>query len=70
MRGFPHPDSQGFRMKTFSAKAHEIVRDWFVVDATDKVLGHVAAEVAYRLRGKHNAHTLPPMWIPAILSWS
>ena len=40
-------------MKTFSAKPHEVVREWFVVDATDKVLGHVAAEVAYRLRGKH-----------------
>jgi large subunit ribosomal protein L13 len=40
-------------MKTFSAKSHEVTRDWFVVDATDKVLGRVAAEVAHRLRGKH-----------------
>lgn len=40
-------------MKTFSAKPHEVTRDWFVVDATDKVLGRVAAEVAHRLRGKH-----------------
>ena len=26
-------------MKTFSAKPHEVKRDWFVVDAADKVLG-------------------------------
>jgi large subunit ribosomal protein L13 len=40
-------------MKTFSAKPHEVTRDWFVIDATDKVLGRVASEVARRLRGKH-----------------
>jgi large subunit ribosomal protein L13 len=42
-------------MKTFSAKAHEVKRDWFVVDATGKVLGRLATEVARRLRGKHKA---------------
>ena len=40
-------------MKTFSAKPHEVRRDWFVVDANDKVLGRLAAEIALRLRGKH-----------------
>jgi len=40
-------------MKTFSAKAHEVQRDWFVVDASDKVLGRLAAAIAHRLRGKH-----------------
>ena len=40
-------------MKTFSAKAHEVERDWFVVDATDRPLGRLASEVASRLRGKH-----------------
>ena len=40
-------------MKTFSAKPKEVKRDWYVVDATDKVLGRLAAEVAHRLRGKH-----------------
>ncbi len=40
-------------MKTFSAKAQEIKHDWFVIDATDKVLGRVAVEIARRLRGKH-----------------
>ena len=38
-------------MKTFSAKPHEVKRDWFVIDATDKVLGRLAAELARRLRG-------------------
>jgi large subunit ribosomal protein L13 len=40
-------------MKTFSAKPHEVQRDWFVVDATDKVLGRLASQIALRLRGKH-----------------
>jgi large subunit ribosomal protein L13 len=40
-------------MKTYSAKAEEVVRDWFVVDGTDKVLGRLAVEIARRLRGKH-----------------
>ena len=46
-------------MKTFSAKPHEVKRDWFVVDATDKVLGRLAAEIAHRLRGKHKAEYTP-----------
>jgi large subunit ribosomal protein L13 len=46
-------------MKTFSAKPHEVKRDWFVVDATDKVLGRLASEIAYRLRGKHKAEFTP-----------
>lgn len=40
-------------MKTFSAKSHEVQRDWYIIDATDKVLGRLAAEIAHRLRGKH-----------------
>ena len=46
-------------MKTFSAKPHEVERDWFVVDATDKVLGRLAAEIARRLRGKHKPEFTP-----------
>jgi large subunit ribosomal protein L13 len=46
-------------MKTFSAKAHDIVHDWFVVDATDKVLGRLASEIASRLRGKHKPEFTP-----------
>lgn len=46
-------------MKTFSAKAHEVKRDWFVVDASGKVLGRLAAEIALRLRGKHKPEFTP-----------
>ncbi|HHH43672.1 MAG TPA: 50S ribosomal protein L13 [Gammaproteobacteria bacterium] len=48
-------------MKTFSAKAHEIRRDWFVVDAADKTLGRLASEIARRLRGKHKPEYTPHM---------
>ena len=40
-------------MKTFSAKAHEVKRDWFIIDAKEQVLGRLAAQIALRLRGKH-----------------
>ena len=46
-------------MKTFTAKAHEVTRDWFIVDATGKVLGRVATEIARRLRGKHKPEFTP-----------
>ena len=46
-------------MRTFSAKAHEVKRDWFVVDATDRVLGRLASEIARRLRGKHKPEFTP-----------
>lgn len=46
-------------IKTFSAKPREVRREWFVIDATDKVLGRLAAEVARRLRGKHKAEFTP-----------
>lgn len=46
-------------MKTFSAKAHEVRRDWFLVDATDKTLGRLASEIARRLRGKHKPEYTP-----------
>jgi len=54
-----HSKLQGFSMKTFSAKPHEVKRDWFVVDASDKVLGRLAAEIARRLRGKHKPEYTP-----------
>lgn len=40
-------------MKTVSAKAHEVKRDWFIVDAAGKTLGRLASQIAIRLRGKH-----------------
>ena len=46
-------------MKTFSAKPLEVKRDWFVVDASDKVLGRLASEIAMILRGKNKAHYTP-----------
>ena len=46
-------------MKTFSAKSHEVKRDWFVVDGTDLVLGRLASAIAHRLRGKHKAIYTP-----------
>jgi large subunit ribosomal protein L13 len=46
-------------MKTFSAKAHEVKRDWFIIDASDKVLGRLAVEIARRLRGKHKPEFTP-----------
>ena len=46
-------------MKTFSAKAHEVKRDWLLVDADGKTLGRLATAVASRLRGKHKPEFTP-----------
>ena len=46
-------------MKTFSAKPHEVIHGWFIVDASGKVLGRLAAELARRLRGKHKPEFTP-----------
>ncbi len=46
-------------MKTFTAKPATVTRDWFVVDASDKVLGRLAADIASRLRGKHKPEYTP-----------
>jgi large subunit ribosomal protein L13 len=43
------------KIKTFSAKAEEIQRKWWVIDARDQVLGDVAVAAARLLRGKHKA---------------
>lgn len=40
-------------MRTYSPKASEITRKWFVIDAEDLVLGRLATEAARILRGKH-----------------
>lgn len=44
---------------TISAKPETVKRDWYVVDATDKVLGRLASEIARRLRGKHKPEFTP-----------
>tara|TARA_B100001093_G_scaffold251416_1_gene240800 strand:+ start:100 stop:528 length:429 start_codon:yes stop_codon:yes gene_type:complete len=46
-------------MKTYTAKAETVVRDWFLVDAKDKTLGRLASAVATRLRGKHKPEYTP-----------
>ena len=46
-------------MKTFSAKPESVKRDWYVIDATDKVLGRLSTEIARRLRGKHKPEYTP-----------
>lgn len=48
-------------MKTFMAKANEIEREWFIVDAEGKVLGRLASEVAKILKGKNK-----PIYTPHV----
>ncbi|MGB5366366.1 MAG: 50S ribosomal protein L13 [Polyangiales bacterium] len=46
-------------MATQSAKASEIDRKWYVVDAAGQPLGRLASKVAHVLRGKHRAQYTP-----------
>jgi len=46
-------------MKTYSARKETVKHGWYVVDATDKILGRLASELARRLRGKHKAEYTP-----------
>ncbi len=48
-------------MKTFSAKAETVQRDWYIVDASGKTLGRLCSELASRLRGKHK-----PVYTPHV----
>ena len=48
-------------MKTFSPTPKDISHNWFVVDASDKILGRLASAVAIRLRGKHKVEFAPHM---------
>jgi large subunit ribosomal protein L13 len=45
--------------KTYVAKKADINRQWYIVDAKDKVLGRLASKVAVILRGKHKAIFTP-----------
>jgi large subunit ribosomal protein L13 len=51
--------STPFSKTTVSAKADSVNQDWFVIDATDLVLGRLATETARRLRGKHKPEFTP-----------
>ena len=46
-------------MKTFTARAETVQHGWYVVDASGKVLGRLASEIARRLRGKHKPEFTP-----------
>jgi large subunit ribosomal protein L13 len=47
------------KQKTWTAKAADLKSDWYVVDATDQVLGRLASSVAKILRGKHKPTFTP-----------
>lgn len=46
-------------IRTFSAKANEVNRQWWVIDAADQILGRVAVKAAQLLRGKEKAIFTP-----------
>ncbi|MFN8191418.1 MAG: 50S ribosomal protein L13 [Nocardioidaceae bacterium] len=46
-------------MRTYSPKAGDVQREWYVIDATDVRLGRLAVQVANLLRGKHKAIFAP-----------
>ena len=46
-------------MKTVSLRPQDVRRDWYVVDASNRTLGRLAAAVAHRLRGKHKPEFTP-----------
>ncbi len=48
-------------MSTLVAKEQDVVRDWYVVDLEDVVLGRAATEIARVLRGKHK-----PIYTPSV----
>jgi large subunit ribosomal protein L13 len=59
-KGCPNPlFREKLMTKTISAKPADVTHEWFVIDATDKVLGRVAEGLALRLRGKHKAIYTP-----------
>lgn len=45
--------------KTYMAKPHEVERNWYLVDATDKVVGRLASDIAMILMGKHRPTYTP-----------
>lgn len=46
-------------MRTYTAKATDIKRNWYVIDASGRTLGRLASEIARRLRGKHKPQFTP-----------
>ena len=48
-------------MKTYMAKKGEVERKWYVIDASDKIVGRLATKIATILRGKHK-----PVYTPHV----
>lgn len=48
-------------MTTFSMKLKDIKRDWYLVDASDKILGRLSTKIASMLKGKHKPEYEPHM---------
>jgi large subunit ribosomal protein L13 len=46
-------------MSTYTPKKGEVSQDWVVIDATDKVLGRLAAKISRLLQGKHKVTYIP-----------
>ena len=46
-------------MRTYTPKAGETERNWYVIDATDQILGRLASQIAILLRGKHKPTFAP-----------
>ena len=46
-------------MKTYMARPHEVEQKWWLVDATDKVVGRLASDIAMILMGKHRPTYTP-----------
>lgn len=50
---------KGTPVKTFTPKPADLTHDWYIIDATDVVLGRLASQVAILLRGKNKATFAP-----------
>lgn len=49
------------RVKTWTPKAEEIQREWWIIDAKDQTLGRVSTQIAMILKGKHKPQYAPHM---------
>lgn len=59
MAGSPETGFQGVILSTFHPKSGDFTRKWYIIDATDVVLGKLASTVADLLRGKHKPQFTP-----------
>jgi large subunit ribosomal protein L13 len=58
-RFFSQLSEEGLYVKTFMAKASNVERQWYVIDASGMVVGRLASQVASMLRGKHKPTYTP-----------